>query len=806
MNAPGPTPVERADELLSRMTLAEKARQVSAVMPSVLLGDGQISRDAMEQHLALGIGHVSNPAMIAQSPESLAANINTIQRFLVEHTRLGIPAMMHGEALNGVVGPGFTAFPTAIGLAATWNPDAVQQMTDIIRRQLRSVGVLQAMSPVMDIARDARWGRVHETYGEDVYLTTAMSVAFTRGLQGDDLSRGVLATGKHFLGYALTEGGQNMAAAHLGERELYDVYATPFEAAIRLAGLGSVMNSYSEVDGVPVAASHRLLTTLLRTRMGFEGTVVSDYATVEWLHTRQHVADSPMQAGVIALSAGLDVELPNQYGFGENLEEAVASGLLAEEILDEAVRRVLVDKFRVGLFDSPYAPDGPITVAGAESDVLSRRLAEQSLTLLKNDGILPLTTLPSRVAIIGPNADQVLASFAAYSYPAQVDLMKNLGSGRVRMAGINSMQQPASPEVAEEIAARRAKFAAIDTEQVARTGLGATSLVDEIRRRLPQADVAVVRGVGFHPDDPEDVPAAVDAAREADVVILAIGGRAGWHGTDITEGEGTDIARIELPPAQVELVRAVAATGTPNIAVVYQGRPYALTEIDDLVGGLLVAYVPGPHGSRAIVSGLLGDTDFSGHLPYSLPRATGQMPLYYSQKHGSGYRRSAADGWPGYIDLDPTPLYPFGHGLSYTTFEYTDLQVDAAQVDTDGGHIVASVQVRNTGTRDGAEVVQLYVRDTATGVTRSALQLAGFHRVDLPAGRGAVVSFDVATSQLGYTGHDGRFVIEPGPVELAVGSSSADLRAAVTVDLVGDTVDLEGRRSYLSRSTERLLD
>lgn len=801
MSQPPLTPVERANELLARMTLAEKARQVSAVMVAELLGRDGIGEAAMTEPLALGIGHVSAVSMIARSAASLARSVNAIQHFLVGKTRLGIPAMLHGEALNGVVAPEFTSFPTAIGLAATWDPDGVREMTGVIGRQLRAVGIRQAFSPVMDIARDARWGRVHETYGEDVYLASAMSVAFTQGLQGEDLERGVLATGKHFLGYALGEGGQNMAAAHLGPRELYDVYATPFEAAIKLAGLASVMNSYSEVDGVPVAASREILTTLLRGRMGFAGSVVSDYAAVEFLHTRQRAAASPQQAGVLALTAGLDVELPNVYGYGEHLADAVRSGALAQDVLDDAVRRVLVDKFKAGLFEDPYATEDPVVLAsvGRDGDELSGRLAGESVTLLKNDGLLPLPSSIARIAVIGPNGADVMASFAAYTYPAQAEMMKHMLTGTSRMAGIDSMREHA-PEASGEAAAQRAALAAVDPGEIARTELGALSLADAVRERWPNAEVTVTEGVGISPDDPRDLDAAVAAARAADVVIAAIGGRGGWFGTRITEGEGTDIARIELPAAQVELVRAVAATGTPVVGVVYQGRPYALTEVDELLSALAVVYYPGPHGARATASVLAGETNPSGRLPYSMPRATGQLPLYYSQKHGSGYRRGPGDQWADYIDLSPAPLYPFGHGLSYTTFAYGDVTASAGEMPAEGGRVTVTVPVRNIGPRDGVEVVQLYASVTAIGVTRPALQLAGFRRVHLRAGAEAIVSFDIAASQLGYSGADGRFTLQPGAVELSARASSADLRGAVTVAVTGPAADLEGRRSYLSAS------
>lgn len=791
------TPLERANDLLGRMTLTEKTRQVSAIMPAAMLASGGLAPEVLQQHLGLGIGHLSNPAMAASSPEHLAGIVNAIQHFLVENTRLGIPAMAHAEALNGLVAPGFTSFPTAIGLAAAWDPDAVEEMATIIRGQMRAVGVRHALSPVLDIARDARWGRVHETYGEDVQLVSAMGVAFVRGLQGDDLREGVIATGKHFLGYSMTEAGQNMATTALGNRELYDVYATPFEAAIHLAGLHSVMNSYSEVDGVPVGASRTLLTDMLRGRMGFDGSVVSDYSTVEWLHTRQRIGDSIADAGVRAIEAGLDIELPVVSGYGANLEDAVRSGRLPEDVLDEAVRRALVDKFATGLFENPYAErdTAVLTRVAREGSELSRRLADESITLLKNDGVLPLAP-GIRVAVIGPNATSAMANFAAYTQPAQLDMMKGMATGESRMAGVSTMTD-ADPEAAAQIAASRAALATIDSEQVARHAYGALSLAEAVGEL---GEVTAVTGVGIHPDDPQDIAAAVAAAQNADVVVLAIGGRAGWFGTRITEGEGTDMARIELPEPQVRLVRAVAETGTPLVGVMYQGRPYALAEIDGLLSALVVAYYPGPHGARAVADALFGVTNPAGRLPYSMPRATGQVPLYYSQHHGSGYRRGEADMFRSYIDLDPSPLYPFGRGLSYTTFSYGALTLEHQDLPTDGGRMVASLEVRNTGARDGSEVVQLYVSDTASGVTRPALQLAAFRRVNLAAGAVARVQFAVELSQLGYTDVDGRFVIEAGPMDVAAGPDSSDLRSHATLTVTGATVDLAGRRSYLGSS------
>lgn len=797
------SPRERADDLLARMTVAEKVRQLSSVMPQSLLGADGLDGDATTKHLVNGIGHIAS-AITGSDPQQNAHVINEIQRYLVEQTRLGIPAIMHTEALNGFLADGYTSFPTPIGLAATWDPDRVEAMAEVIRRQMRSVGVLQALSPVLDVARDARWGRVHETYGEDVYLVTAFGVAFVRGLQGDDLTRGVLATAKHFLGYALTEAGQNMAVTHLGPRELYDVYATPFEAAINVAGLGSVMNSYSEIDGVPVGVNRAILTDLLRGRMGFTGSVVSDYSTVEWLHTRQGIASSVAQAGELALAAGLDVELPATVGF-EALEESVRENRVDETVLDDAVRRVLMDKFKLGLFENPYTSADPLELSAVKTEgaALSRELADESITLLKNEGQLPLSK-SGRVAVIGPHADSAIVNFAAYTYPAAIDMMKGLSTGESKMAGIDGAVDSVSSDVDETIAAQTASLMDIDSDDVARHLYGTQTLTEAVRAAAPDAVVDSVTGVGIHPDDPQDLDAAVALAKDADVVILAIGGRAGWFGDRVTEGEGSDAARIELSAHQVALIEAVSATGTPLVAVVYQGRPMALAEVEPLLGAIVVGYYPGPRGGEAIAGVLFGDTNPSGKLPYSMPRATGQVPLYAAHKRGSGYERNAGDMFRKYIDLDATPLFPFGHGLSYSTFEYGELQLEAADVPTVDGVIVASVELRNTGDREGTEVVQLYASQNATAVTRPVRQLIGFRRVALAPGAAATVRFTVATSQLGYSGVDGRFVLEPGDVTLAIGGSSDQTPALATVTLSGTVADLEGHRTYLS--TAEVLD
>lgn len=782
-------PTIRAQDLLRQMTVDEKAMQLSSVFPLALFTPEGTNRERLGVHLGNGIGHVCHLGMIGHKPPTaLAKSVNAIQHYLMTETRLKIPAIFHSEAMSGVVAPGFTAFPTPIAMAAAWDTEVVQELTDLLRRQLRSVGLRQALGPVMDIARDARWGRIGETFGEDAYLVSAMSVAYTRGMQSDDLTQGVSATGKHFVGYAVTEGGQNMAATAIGPRELRDVFARPFEAAIRLAGLASVMPSYSEFDGVPVSASQSVLTTLLRDQLGFTGTTVSDYVAIEFLQTRQRVAETAEDAGVLALAAGMDIEMPEVFGYGEVLAAAVRKGRISESVLDRSVLRVLRDKFALGLFDDPYVPEDPIVieaVAGEGAD-LSARMAARAVTLLKNDGdLLPLSRDLRRIAVIGPHADDVAAGFSTYTFADAVKMFEARATGgEMAMAGIE-LGGEVPHEALMAIAGELGPVFATDRRAYIESNYAAVSLAGAVRRLLPGAEVVAVTGTGVTPAEPVDIAAAVATARDADVVIMAVGGRSSWSGAR-TEGEGSDTADITLPAQQVELIQAVSAVGKPTVTVLSMGRPYALGSVIDQLPAVLTAYYAGPYQATAVADAIFGITNPAGKLPITMPRHVGQVPIHHSQRTGSGYRRTDADPHGGYLDMAATPLFAFGHGLSYTTFAYDALELASDTVDA-GGTLTASVVVTNSGQRHGAEVVQLYAADTATAVTLPAQQLVGFARVDLDPGASTSITFTLPMSVLAYTGISGDLVMEPGPVELSVGTSSADIRARATVTVTGET-------------------
>lgn len=787
---------ERARLLLAQMTLEEKAAQLVGVLPHGL-GAPDLDPRQLDAQLSSGIGHICGVGTVGIDPSGVARMTNGIQRYLREHTRLGIPAIVHNEALNGVTAEGFTSFPTPIALAATWNPARVQEMADLIRRQLVSVGVRQALAPVLDIARDARWGRIHETYGEDVLLASTLAVSYVRGMQGVDLASGVVATAKHFLGYAMTEGGQNMAATQLGRRELRDVHAAPFEAAIRLAQLGSVMNSYSEIDGQPVATAREILTELLRDTLGFDGTVVSDYRSLYYVVARQGIGTAAT-VGAAALHAGLDVELPAPFGFGAETVSGVESGAIPIGDVDRAVLRTLTHKFALGLFDDPYVDADPEVISGLAGSGrdLSRALAEESITLLKNErGALPLATGLRSLAVIGPHADSVMAGFANYTHPPFLETLRAIALGRSNLAGMEQLAGASSDAAAEAASARFAALARLDPEAVARSDYGAKSLYEALRDALPATAVTTARGSGILDLEEGELSAALECARDADVVVLAIGGRSAAFAGRATEGEGSDSATIEIPASQRRLVGEVAALGKPVIAVVYAGKPYALAEIDAQVDAIVTAYIPGPEGGAALADALVGVVNPAGKLPFTIPRHVGQVPIFHSQKRGSGHRRSGVDQFRSYVDLPNTPLYPFGHGLSYSSFELSGLRVcDRTTVE---GRLEIMSTIVNTGQVPGAQVVQLYVSPPSVAISRPDRQLAAFARVELQAGESAALDFSVDLDQLGHTCEDGRFVVDPGSYDIAVGFSSEDLP-------VRGRIMVEGRRSVVEQPHAQL--
>lgn len=742
---------QRTDDLLGRMTLDEKLAQLTSCWMQELLTDGTLDPHKAADRLQFGIGQVSRPGgRSTLPPQEVAREANRLQRFLIERTRLGIPAILHEEACCGAMVLGGTMYPQPLGLASTFQPELAEQMACSIRRQLLAIGARQALAPVLDLARDPRWGRVEETFGEDPTLAAHLGVAYVRGLQGDDLSRGVMATGKHFVGHSASQGGLNCGPVHLGQHELNDLYLAPFQAAIQAAGLASIMNAYPELDGEVVAASRRLLTDLLRCRLGFEGLVVSDYDAIPMIHNYHHVASDLRSAAVLALQAGIDVELPTSTCYGDPLRSALEAGDLKLQSVDAAVRRHLQKKFELGLFDHPYVDEGNVQAAfeTAQDRALAREIARRSLVLLKNDGLLPLRRSLRTLAVIGPNAHHARNLLGDYSYAAQCELIPEEASTtpRARMEAL-------SPHVGTVLEGIRAL---LSRESRVEYALGCDNLNPDAR----------------------GIAEAVRVAQEAEAVVLVLGDRSGLL-PDCTCGETRDNSSLRLPGAQPELARAILETGRPVAIVLITGRPYAIPDLASRASSILQAWLPGEEGGMAVAEALFGDFNPGGKLPITFPRSVGQVPISYDHKPSA----MRSNWYVDYVDETVRPLYPFGHGLSYTTFAYENLSI-ASERASQGESIDIGADITNTGNRPGEEVVQLYTRHEFASLPRPVKELKGYLRLALEPRERKRVIFRLPVDQLAVHDQELCLGIEAGRIQVMLGSSSEDIRLQGEFEIV----------------------
>lgn len=739
----------RVDDLMNQMTLDEKIAQLGSYWVYEVLENWQFSESKAAHLMSHGIGQVTRLGGASNLvPQQAAQLANRIQQWLLTHTRLKVPAVIHEECCSGYMAFGATVFPQAIGIASTWEPDLVAEMTAVIRRQMRSVGAHHALAPVLDVARDARWGRVEETFGEDPYLIARMGISYVQGLQGENTASGIVATGKHFVGYGMSEGGLNWAPPHISEREMREVFLYPFEAAIREGGLQSIMNGYHELDGIPCGSNRWLLTDVLRGEWGFEGTVVSDYFAVTMLHTYHQLARDKAEAALQALDAGIDVELPGTDSYGSPLKQAVEAGQIRESLVDQALRRVLEQKFALGVFEHPYVDSAAVSFDTPDDRAIARKLAEHSIVLLRNEGqLLPLSKDLRNIAVIGPNAHSTRNLFGDYAYPAHIDALR--GKGLDNAFNLQRM---------------------VDLESMDDSFIEAISVLQAIRAAVsPTTTVHYAQGCDVLDDSSAGFAAAVEAARHADVAVLVMGDKAGIT-QECSSGEARDRAELDLPGVQGELVRAIYETGTPIVLVLVNGRPVTLKWMAEQIPAIVEAWLPGEEGANAIADVLFGATNPGGKLPITFPRSVGQVPIYYGHKPSGGRSQWLVD----YVETSVEPQYPFGFGLSYTTFSISNLRLDRTQAKP-GESVAISADVTNTGTRSGDEVVQLYVRLNGASVTRPIRELKGFQRVTLQPGETRTLTFALPVNMLAYYDRAMNWVIEPVRVDVLVGTSAADL-------------------------------
>lgn len=844
-------PIEqRVEDLLKRMTLEEKIAQL------------QCRTEEVEEAITeKGIGELGCFLRQYSSRES-AEMANRIQKLSLEKTRLGIPIIIHDEAVHGLIGNGATSFPQAIGLAATWDTELMERVARVIAKETRSRGIRQVLSPVLNITRDARWGRIEESYGEDPFLTSRMGVAFCKSFEKE----GVITTPKHFAAN-VGDGGRDSDPIHFSERLLREVYFPAFKACFQEANAGSIMPAYNSVDGSPCAGNYWLLTDILRKEWKFRGFTVSDYDAVGQIVYNHHTAATKKEAAKQAIGAGLDVELPNIDIYGSPLLEAVKEGLVSESTIDEAVRRILRAKFRLGLFENPYV-DPKVAekiTNSSEHRSLTLEAACKAIVLLKNkNNLLPLKKNIKSVAVIGPNANAVrLGGYSGFGMKVVTLLegIKHKVSATTKVIYAQGCTVPKhpmdfSPVPAENLLPPDAKVGVfglkgeyfnnmdlsgkpvltrIDPQIAWNFGFGSPDPKmnpDHFSARWTGKLVPLVSGIyriaamandgmrlfidgrlvidcwhdnpaaftdcittmelqaGRHYDirlefyenkgfafmyfkwevvsnATSDIRTAVEAARGSDVVIVAVG---------ILEGEGRDRGRLDLPGSQEELIKAVAETGTPTIVVLMNGSPVTMSNWIDEVPIIIEAWYPGEEGGNAIADVLFGDYNPGGKLPITFPKDVGQVPIYYN-------RKPVGRGLIHYNDVSGRPLFPFGYGLSYTTFEYSNLKISPRQI-TSGEKVRISVDVQNVGDREGDEVVQLYLHDVVASVVRPLKELKGFKRISLEPKEKKTVVFELMLDDLSFPDKDLKMVVEPGVFEVMIGTSSEDICLHSTFEYV----------------------
>ena len=736
----------RLADLLSRMTLEEKVGQLLCplgwemyeIHGSEVYPSGKFKQLIKERNAGmLWATYRADPwtkKTLANglNPELSAKAGNALQKYVMENTRLGIPMFLAEEAPHGHMAIGATVFPTGIGMAATWSPELVKEVGQVIAKEIRSQGGHISYGPVLDLTRDPRWSRVEETFGEDPVLSGILGASMVDGLGGGNLSQkyATIATLKHFLAYAVPEGGQNGNYASVGIRDLHQNFLPPFRKAID-AGALSVMTSYNSIDGIPCTSNHYLLTQLLRNEWKFRGFVVSDLYSIEGIHESHFVAPTKENAAIQSVMAGVDVDLGGDAY--TNLCHAVQSGQMDKAVIDTAVCRVLRMKFEMGLFEHPYV-DPKIaakTVRRKEHIELARKIAQSSITLLKNENsILPLSKMINKVAVIGPNADNRYNMLGDYTAPQEDSNVK--------------------------------------------------TVLDGIITKLSPSRVEYVRGCAIRDTTVNEIEQAIEAARRSEVVIVVVGGSSARDfktsyketGAAVAEegsvsdmecGEGFDRASLSLLGRQQELLESLQKTGKPLIVVYIEGRPLEKNWASEYADALLTAYYPGQEGGNAIADVLFGDYNPSGRLPISVPRSVGQIPVYYNKKAPRNH---------DYVEVSSSPLYSFGYGMSYTTFEYSDLQV----VQKSARCFEVSFKVKNTGKYDGEEVSQLYMRDEYASVVQPMKQLKHFERFHLKKGEEKKVTFVLTEEDFFLVNYTLKKVVESGNFHLMIGAASNDIR------------------------------
>ncbi len=738
--------------IMKSMTLDEKLAQIEGIRPTEVMEDGELSLEKCREVIPHGIGHFCQfSSALTKSPTELRDFVREVQNYLMTETSSKIPAIFHEEAITGFATQGATTFPQQIGMGCSWNPEQVSKNTASTARIMRAAGATYALSPMMDLSRTAHWGRIEESYGEDATLTSAMGLAFVNGLQGENPRTGVAATTKHFAGY----GTQNN-----NPKEFYEEYLMPHEVVIKLGQVKSVMPSYGMFKGIATVTSQEMLSTILREEVGFNGVVVSDYGAINLTHTGHKQASSSKEAGVMALLAGTDIELAAPICF-PHLPEAIREGLIHMDVIDDAVRRSLIMKARLGLLDENpvIGRDGELDFDPPEQRQLAYESACQSIVLLKNSDILPFKENVKKIALVGPNAATVHGLLGDYTYQSMISFWWSTPFDP-NDPKLVTLKEGLSSKLANDVIIQHERGCdwSAPLESVVKAGMG-----DD---RLSKVKMIAIEGL-----PQPDLQNALKISKESDVIIAAMGENI------YLCGEGRERSGINLPGEQEAFVQKLIATGKPVILIIFGGRPQVVSSLEKECAAILQAWFPGEEGGNALADILVGNVNPSAKLCVTYPRTGEKQEVNYKN---------------GYSEENP-PQYPFGYGLSYTNYSYSDLQIPtSAKVSEEW--IDLSFLVKNSGSLAGCEIVQLYVSPKDPNSTMKPIQLKGFKRVELEAGQEKRVAFKFSSEQLvQYKGEE--WIIEPGNFEFKIGASCTDIRLSESVDISGDSRVLVNGRS-----------
>lgn len=764
------TPQERAADLLSRLSLEEKMGQVNCLFPR------RDNWEELAQQAKYGIGQVSTLNIRKlKSLDEAAAWQRKIQKMVMENSPHHVPAVFHMEGLCGPFIQNSVSLPSGIARGSSWDPELEESLGKIVSRQELSCGITQVLAPVLDISRDSRMGRQSETYGEDPTLAAALGTAYTNGVQeGETAGRKAESVAKHFLGFHNSQGGIHGANCDIPERLLNEVYGKPFQASISEANLRGIMPCYSSINGEPLSSSHKMLTGLLREEMGFDGVCAADYGAVGNVFHVQKVGESVTEAGLMCMEAGMDVEMQNCVGFNEELKEWFRSGRANMEILDRAVRRILEAKFRMGIFEHPYALENEALQEAfyrKEDEGILLRAALESLILLKNNGVLPFNPNGRKIAVVGCHAQNARCFFGGYTH---ISMMEAVHAVANSIAGMKA----GCVEGREMITVPGTQIQSDETEAfdgvLRQLKPDCPNLLEELSRRIPEAKIRYAYGYPIAGDDLSHIDEALEAVAEADLVIMTLGGKNGSCSV-ASMGEGVDGTNINLPFCQETFIQRAAELGKPMVGIHFDGRPISSDAADQYLDAILEAWNPAEKGAEAVVKVLIGEYNPGGRLPVSVARCAGQIPIYYNHPNGSAYHQGESIGFKNYVDMPHTPRYYFGHGLSYTTFEYSGLKIDQKSIGPKE-QIGIELTIKNTGSRKGDEIIQLYFRDLYASTTRPVKELAGFKRITLEAGEEKRVFFVMKASQTAFLDRTMRWKIEKGEFEIQIGSSSEEIQ------------------------------